>query len=140
VDRATRLEKVARLLGRGLGIIGLAMVYLSLIISLLQIVAPREPVLRAGFITAAVGCLLMLGALVWPHRDKGRVLFEATAGILCLPLGVVGGVLAEGDELGPQAPWIVITPLFIGLAVALVAQAARVKQASERWRNPGQRE
>ena len=131
-----RFERPLRILGRAIVTIGLVIFYGTVLSA--TIVSPPEALLKAGAIIAAAGCLWLIGLLLWPPGNKGRVTFEATLGFFCLPAALISMFAASGDELGLQVSWLIITIFLLPGAIGLIGQAARANRAGERWRNTSQ--
>jgi hypothetical protein len=81
---------------------------------------------------AALGGVLLLAALLLVARGKKRLHFEARAGFLLLPSGLVASLLAAGDEVALQVGWLPFAIILVGCGIGLVLQAARLK-----WESPG---
>jgi TRAP-type C4-dicarboxylate transport system permease small subunit len=124
-----------RILAGGVAIVGLVLLYPTMIAATLTAVAVPGEILKVGSILAVLGCLLLLLALPWQSSDSDRVQFEAWIGFLSLPPGFVAGLLAAGDEIGLQPFWVVVCALLLGSAIALILQAARLRQRAQSWRN-----
>jgi uncharacterized membrane protein YgdD (TMEM256/DUF423 family) len=124
-------KRSIRLLGRAIVIVGLALFYGSLVSNPF---GPPETLVKAGVITAAVGCFWLTGLLPWLQGDKRRAVFERTLGLSCLPAAFLSAFAASGDEVGLQLPWLIIAvAIWVG-ALGLLGQATRMQRQSERWR------
>jgi hypothetical protein len=111
------LEKALRISGRAVVIVGLAIIYGSLVLACSEALYIPHAVFRSGPIMAAAGCFLLLGVLFWPRSGKDRVLPEFILGLLCLPAGAIlgfllgfgpsdDGLLAGAMALTLRAVWI----------------------------------
>jgi len=122
-----------RISGWVVTIVGLAIFYGSLFFAFLIGFQPPIALSRAGLILPAVGCLWLIGFLLWPRDHKGSVAAEVALGILCLPPGLVALAETYGEESERMAPfWLVVTIFLLPGAIALIVQAARVRRETRR--------
>ena len=130
----SNVRNVLRIAGRAVNFIGLVLFYGSPLILAARLMSP-EVLFEAALIVMAAGCLWQLGLLIRPSGNKGRGVFEAAVGFLCLPAGFLAMVAAgaSGERI-----WLIIMIFLLTGAIALITQAARVKRAAEQWRNTGQ--
>jgi hypothetical protein len=125
--RVRGFKRSIRQLGRAIVIVGLAVFYGSLVS---KPFGPPETLVKAGVITAAVGCLWLTGLLLWLYGDKGRAVFERTLGFFCLPAAFLSTFAALGDELGLQLPWLIIAVIIWVGVLGLLGQATRMQRQS----------
>ncbi len=135
--RAVRLLRVA---ARTIAILGLIAAYSAIVIATLELARMPDGLLMAALGLAATGGALLLAGLLLFARRKKHLRFEATAGFLLLPSGLIASLLAAGDEAGLQVRWLPFAVILIGCGIALVLQAGRLEWKSREWRNSNREE
>ncbi len=136
-SRAARLLPVA---ARTIAVLGLIAAYSATVIATFELARMPDGLLMAALGLAATGGVLLLAVLLLFARGKKRLHFEATAGFLLLPPGLVASLLAAGDEVGLQVRWLPFAIILVGCGIVLVLQAARLKWESREWRNSNREE
>ena len=135
MPKSRSIGRTLRITGWVITIIGLIIFYGSLFFAFLIGFSPPHALSRAGLILSAVGCLWLIGSLLWPRTPKGSVAAEVALGILCLPPGLVALAETYGGELTRMAPfWLVITIFLLPGAIALIVQSTRVRHAAKQSR------
>lgn len=107
-------------------VIGLAFFFAAAIIAPLLSWSSPEVVWKTGLVMTAVGCLLLVGLMVWVYPKKGRRLTgETVLGFFGVLVGFISLLVSFGDEQsGIQVFWVVMTVFLLPSGWAIVVLAA----------------